>query len=61
MANQTNRKIYVIRSSDVSYTLLSTKDVELNKRLKILNRQVDAKQLTEQSDFIAYPVRLVPS
>ena len=57
LANTTNRKIYVIRSSDVAYSLLSTADVEYNKRLRIFGKNITAKELTERSDFIAHPLR----
>ena len=57
LADITNRKIYVIRSSDINYKLLSTKDIELNKKLKIMGRNVNAMELTEKSDYIAHPNR----
>ena len=50
-----NLKFYVIRTSDVAYTVLSTRDVELNKKLKIFGKQVDAKLLHEMSDYVATP------
>ena len=48
-------KIYVIRSGDYSYQVLSTRDVNLNKKLRVLGKNVDAKKLSETADFIAYP------
>lgn len=57
LAKITNRKTYVIRSTDISYLLLSTKDIEMNKKMKVLGKHVDAMELTEKSDYIAYPTR----
>lgn len=54
-ANMENRKIYVLRSSDIAYTLLSTSDVKTGKKIKALKKNVGALQLTETADFIAYP------
>lgn len=56
-----NRKVYVIRCSDVNYTILSTKDVELNKKTRVLGKHVGAKELTETADFIAYPGGVIKS
>ena len=53
-----NRKIYVIRSSDIAYTLLSTADVRMGKKIKALKKNVGALQLTETADFIAYPQKI---
>lgn len=55
LSSQENRKYYVIRSSDVNYKLLSTKDIELNKKLNILGKHVTAMELTSTADFIAHP------
>ncbi len=52
-----NRKIYCIRSSEIAYKVLSTKDVEMNKRLKIFGKSVDAIVLHEMADYVAYPRR----
>ena len=54
-ANIENRKCYLIRSSDIAYTILSTKDVEHNKRVKILGKSVNSMQLTQAADFVAMP------
>jgi hypothetical protein len=54
-ANIENRKIYVIRSGDVTFKTFSTMDVEINKRLKIFGKQVNAKTLTETADYVAVP------
>ena len=55
MANIQNRKVYVIRSSDVAYALLSNKDVEMNKRTGLLDKNADALRLHETADYIAFP------
>jgi hypothetical protein len=55
LSDMINRKVYVIRCSDVNYTLLSTKDVELNKRTHVMGKNVGAKELTDTADFVAYP------
>jgi len=50
-----NRKVYCIRSSQIGYTLLSTADVEQNKKLRILGKNVDAMKLTATADYVALP------
>lgn len=50
-----NRKIYVIRKSQISYILLSTFEVEQNKKLRILGKSVDAMKLTATADYVALP------
>jgi len=50
-----NRKIYVIRKSQISYILLSTFEVEQNKKLRILGKNVDAIKLTATADYVALP------
>ena len=54
-----NRKIYVIRKSQISYILLSTFEVEQNKKLRILGKNVDAIKLTATADYVAYPFSIV--
>ena len=54
-ANTENRKVYVIRKSLIGYKLLSTKDVNYNKRIRVLRKDVDALKLAKTADFIAYP------
>lgn len=52
-----NHKVYVIRSGDYSYEVLSTRDVNFNRKVRLLGKNADAKKLTEIADFIAYPKR----
>lgn len=52
-----NRKVYCIRAGEFRYELLSTKDVDLNKKLRILGKDLDAVKLHSVADFIAYPKR----
>ena len=59
-ANLENRKMYCIRSSDIKYEILSTRDIEYNKKLQIFGKNVDFRMLSEMSDFIAFPIRQVP-
>jgi hypothetical protein len=54
-ANIENRKCYVIQKSMIGYEILSTLDIDLNKRIRILDNDVHAKKLHEIADFVAYP------
>jgi len=54
-ANIENRKCYVVRKSLIGYTVLSTTDNDLNKRIWILGRDVNFKKLHEMADFMLYP------
>jgi len=54
-ANIENRKCYVIRKSLIGYEILSTLDIDLNKRIRLLNKNIDAQKLHEVADFVAYP------
>ena len=56
LADTTNRKHYVIRKTEIAYIILSTQDVELNKKLRILGKNVGAVELTAKADFIAHPL-----
>ena len=55
MSDTQNMKIYGIRSGNVSYKLLSTADVDHNKKLRILGKNVGAKELTATADFYTTP------
>ena len=57
-ANTENYKVYVIRESNIRYKVLSTIDVQFNKRIRVLGKDVTAKDLHEIADFVAYPVNL---
>jgi hypothetical protein len=59
-ANIENRKCYVIRKSLIGYTVLSTLDINLNKKLRILEKDVNAIKLHEVSDFVVYPKNEYP-
>lgn len=54
-SNIENRKLYVIRSGELSYVLLSTADIDLNKKLRVFGKYVDAKTLHQTADFVAIP------
>lgn len=54
-AETEGRKIYVIRKSAIGYQLMSTLDVQHNKRVRILDKDVDAMTMEQMSDFIATP------
>lgn len=54
-ANIENRKCYVIREANLKYKVLSTLDVDYNKKIRVMNKDVDFRKLHEVSDFIAYP------
>lgn len=59
-ANIENRKTYVIRKSEIAYQILTTKEVELNKRLRIFGKDVDAISLRDNADAICYPEGVKP-
>ena len=48
-------KIYCIRKSQIGYQNLSTLEVNINKKIRVLGKDVDAMQLEKVSSFIAYP------
>jgi hypothetical protein len=54
-ANVENRKCYVIQKSLIGYEILSTLDIDLNKKIRVLDKDVNAKKLHEVADFVAYP------
>jgi len=61
ISNEDRRKYYIIRSTSINYKVLSTSDVNLNKRLRIFGKFVDAKKLTETADCVITPEgRLMP-
>ena len=53
-------KVYVIRSSDIAYKLMSTLDVRHNKRLRVFGKFVDAIVLEETASFTATTKRKIP-
>ena len=57
MANEDNRKYYVVRSSETEYTTLSTSDVDHNRRIRVFGKSVDAKTMHQTADFVAIPKR----
>ena len=50
-----NKKVYVIRETDIKYGIYSTSDVKYNKKIKVFDRKIGAIELTEAADFVAYP------
>ena len=50
-----NRKMYVIRASNIAYTILSTADIEHNKKIRVFGKDVDAIKLHETADRVIYP------
>lgn len=52
-ADSEGYKIYVILSSQISYTLLSTTEVDFNKRVRILGKNVNDIELTKKAAFVA--------
>jgi hypothetical protein len=57
-ANTENRKCYVIRKSLIGYEILSTLDIDLNRKIRVLDKNVNALKLHEVADFVAYPEKL---
>lgn len=53
-------KIYVIRSSDIGYITLSTKDFDHNKKRRIFGKYVDSLRMSEMADYIVFPTRKKP-
>ena len=56
-AETENRKIYVVRSSEIRYITLSTKDVEQNRKRRIFGKSVDAIRMSEMADYVGFPKR----
>jgi hypothetical protein len=56
-ANIENRKCYVIRKSLIGYEILSTLDIDINKKIRVLDKNVNALKLHEVADFVAYPYK----
>ena len=54
-ANIEKRKCYVIRKSLIGYEILSTLDIDMNKKIRVLDKDINAKKLHEAADFVAYP------
>jgi hypothetical protein len=52
-ADSEGYKIYVILSSQIRYTLLSTAEVDFNKRVRILGKNVTDMELTKKAAFVA--------
>jgi len=58
-ANTQNRKIYVIRKSELKYETVSTGQVDHLKKIGVFGKNVTAMRLEELSDFVAYPQQRV--
>ena len=54
LANDDNRMYYIIRDSEIGYRRFSTADIDLNKRLHIMGKDVDFKKLHEVADAVIY-------
>jgi hypothetical protein len=54
-ANVENRKCYIIRKSLIGYTIFSTLDINLNKKIRVVDKNVNFKKLHEVADFVVYP------
>lgn len=46
-------KCFVIRSSRIGYTILNTLDIDLNKKIRVLGKDVDAIELEKTASFTA--------
>lgn len=55
LSNEDNRKYYIIRSGEVSYIYISTRDVEHNKKIRVFGKNVDAIKLHETADIVITP------
>lgn len=55
LSNEDRRKYYIIRSGDTEYKVLSTADVQYNKRIRVFGKHVDAITLTATADYTVYP------
>jgi hypothetical protein len=53
MADTEGYKVYVIRSTEVTYKLMTTLDVDQNKRMRVFGKNVDAIELTKTAAFTA--------
>ena len=55
ISNVDRRKYYIIRSSFIQHKALSTADVDLNRRMRIFGKHVDAKELAKTADCVILP------
>lgn len=55
LSNLDKRKYYIIRKNNTKYEVLSTSDIDFNKKVRILDKDVDAKLLHEKADCVIYP------
>lgn len=54
-ANSENRPVYVIRMSDIAYSIQSTKEARDLRKKGVYDKNVNAIRLHESADFVAYP------
>lgn len=52
-ADSAGYKIYVIRSSNIGFTLMSTLDVSMNKKIRVFKKDVNAIELEKTASFTA--------
>lgn len=50
-----NRKIWVVQSTDLTYTLISTKNFRDGKKVKVFKKELDFKDMEEAADATIYP------
>ena len=58
LANENNRKYYVVRSTEINYQRFSSRDVKYNKNVRIFGKNVNSYTLTEAADAVIYPKKL---
>ena len=58
ISNEDNRKYYIVRASETGYKYFSSKDVKLNKKLRVFKKDVDVVKLHETADAVIRPKRL---
>lgn len=55
LADEENRKYYIVRSSTIGFTRFSSQDVDMNKRLRIFSKDATAFKLSKIADAIIIP------
>jgi len=55
LANENNRKYYLIRSSEIGYRRFSSQDVKFNKSIRVFGKNVNVIKLHETADAVIYP------
>lgn len=50
-----NRKIWIVQSTDLTYTLISTKNFRDGKKVKVFKKELDYRDMDEAAERTIYP------